>query len=128
MNRINGNERGNSKMTDLFIKQGESLVKLKIRDILYIEDLLENVAIVTEKGKFIINKKIDWIGNMFPSDLFIRINNSYLVNKTAITSVNEISVEVASGESYRKLPVDRLYSSNLVDIMNRMAGVGFFQH
>ena len=100
------------------IKEGSTIIQIKVTDILYLEALKDYTRIVTAEKKHCI---LDSLGNLLHQnyfDSFVRIHRSYAVPKYLIRSKTNHEVEL----THRiKLPIGRTYKDNLAffDISNR---------
>jgi len=115
-----------SEESELFVRGDSSLVKLRMKDIIYIEAVKENASIRTLDKEYPVHYNLDWIEKQFPSEIFIRVHRLFIVNKRLITSLSESSLELVSGDMHKNLPVDRSFSPHLMNIMNVMAGKNLF--
>ncbi|WP_228409707.1 LytR/AlgR family response regulator transcription factor [Chryseobacterium sp. T16E-39] len=92
------------------IKEGSTILQIKITDILYLEALKDYTRIVTPEKKHCI---LDSIGNLLHQnyfDSFVRIHRSYAVPKYLIRSKTPHEVELTH---QIKLPIGRTYKNNL---------------
>lgn len=106
---------------EIFIKSGSSLVKLKLRDIIYVEALENYVTVNTYDEKYTIHFTMKAIESQLPSGLFIRVHRSYIVNKTMIQSIRENTLELNLGNSVKSIPVGKSYRDSLLSEINVMA-------
>jgi DNA-binding LytR/AlgR family response regulator len=91
----------------MFVKDGTKLVKVELNDILYIEGLKDYVTIHTKQQKITSLQRMKALEEQLPSDIFIRIHNSYIVSLKAIEVVHKGDVQVAGnllpiGETFKK--------------------------
>ena len=100
---------------EVFIKKDSTLVKLKMPDIVYVEALENYVTVVTGEKKFTILYTMKGIENQLPSDLFIRIHRSFIINKKMIRMINENSLDLNVGYSVKNLPIGKSYRQNLMN-------------
>jgi len=120
--RYFGRKEGvNSGDEEIFIKKGSSLVKLKLKDIIYIEALENYVTLNTRDDKFTIHFTMKAIENQLPSGVFIRVHRSYIINKSMIQAIKENSLDLNVGESIRSIPVGKSFRDTLLDDINVMA-------
>lgn len=92
------------------IKEGSTILQIKITDILYLEALKDYTRIITSEKKHCI---LDSIGNLLHQnyfDSFVRIHRSYAVPKYLIRSKTAHEVELVN---HIKLPIGRTYKDNL---------------
>lgn len=116
--------RQGSKSVDdneIFIKKGSSLVKLKLKDILYVEALENYVILNTGEERFTIHFTMKGIEYQLPKKIFCRIHRSFIVNKLMIQSIKEDSLDLVVGKSVKNLPVGKSFRSQLIDDINLIA-------
>lgn len=106
---------------ELFIKNGSSLVKLKMKDIAYIEALENYVSINTSTGKYTVHFTMKAIINIIPSNLFVRTQRSFIVNKKMIQSINDTYVELAIGDNTVNIPLGKSFRNDLLSDINVMS-------
>lgn len=105
--------KGGSGVTNLegnsfFIKTGpQKITKINLQDILYIESLHEYIRIHLAKESFTIYHSLKSVLDILPSDQFIQIHRSFIVNFNRITTVegNTIKVdtiELNVGKNFRE--------------------------
>ena len=102
----------------IFVKEGTRFVKLNIDEILFIEGLKNYVAIHTATQKIVSLQRLKTLEEQLPADNFMRVHNSYIIAKSAISSVkdNEIRIGVAHipiGETYLKSFMDFIIGRHL---------------
>jgi DNA-binding LytR/AlgR family response regulator len=105
---------------EIYIKKGNSLIKLKIRDIIFIEGLENYVTLFINQEKYVIHFTMKAIENQLPSDMFIRIHKSYIVNKNNIKKINENSLDLTIGNDRRSVPVGLTYRESMLNKINVM--------
>ncbi|MEI6048897.1 MAG: LytTR family DNA-binding domain-containing protein [Bacteroidota bacterium] len=106
---------------EIFIKKGSSLVKLKLKDIIYIEALENYVTLNTNNDKFTIHFTMKAIENQLPSGVFIRVHRSFIINKSMIRTINEGSLDLNVGGSLKNVPVGKSFKDSLLNDINVMA-------
>ncbi|MCX6302061.1 MAG: LytTR family DNA-binding domain-containing protein [Bacteroidia bacterium] len=106
---------------EIFIKKGSSLVKLKLKDIIYIEALENYVTLTTNDDKFTIHFTMKAIENQLPSGIFIRVHRSYIINKSMIQTIKENSLDLIVGDSLKSIPVGKSFRDTLLNDINVMA-------
>ncbi|MBS1495938.1 MAG: response regulator transcription factor [Bacteroidetes bacterium] len=103
-----------------FIKDKSSYIKILYSDVVYIQSLGDFVNIFLENGdKKIALVSMKSIEQQLPSDNFIRISRSYIVNKTKITSLdndmvslNKIQLQI--GKTYAEDVIQTIVGGNTV--------------
>ena len=114
-------EVSNSDANEIFIKKGSSLVKLKIKDILYVEALENYVMLNTRYEKFTIHFTMKAIEYHLPSGIFIRVHRSFIVNISLIKTIKENSLDLIIGNELRSIPIGQSFREALLNKLNIMA-------
>jgi DNA-binding LytR/AlgR family response regulator len=114
-------EVSNSDANEIFIKKGPSLVKLKIKDILYVEALENYVILNTSDEKFTIHFTMKAIEYHLPSGIFIRVHRSFIVNISLIKTIKENSLDLIIGNELRNIPIGQSFRDALLNRLNIMA-------
>ncbi len=114
-------EVSNRGDNEIFIKKGSSLIKLKLKDIIYIEALENYATINTNDQRFTIHFTMKGIENQLPSEIFIRIHRSFIVNKSMIHAIKEDTMELHFGNSFKNLPVGKSFRDALLNDINLIA-------
>lgn len=96
-----------SQQPFVFVKDGTKLVKVWLRDILFVEGLKDYVTIHTPTQKIVSLQRLKMLEGQLPPERFIRIHNSYIVAIEAIDVVHKGEVQIGEkflpiGETYRK--------------------------
>ncbi len=106
---------------EIFIKKGSSLVKLKLRDIVFVEALENYVTLNTNIDKFTIHFTMKAIENQLPSGVFIRVHRSFIINKSMIQAIKENSLDITIGNTVKSIPVGKSFKDTLLNDINVMA-------
>jgi len=114
-------EVSNSDANEIFIKKGPSLVKLKLKDIIYIEALENYVTVNTGDEKYTIHFTMKAIESQLPSFLFTRVHRSYIINKSMIQAIKENTLELTVGNTLKSIPVGKSFRDTLLNDINVMA-------
>lgn len=114
-------EAPNTGDEEIFIKKGSSLVKLKLKDIIYIEALENYVTLNTQDDRFTIHFTMKAIENQLPSGIFIRVHRSYIINKSMIQTIKENSLDLLVGDTIKSIPVGKSFRDTLLNDINVMA-------
>jgi two-component system, LytTR family, response regulator len=99
----------------VFVKDGTKLVKVWLRDILFVEGLKDYVTIHTPTQKIISLQRLKALEAQLPAEKFIRIHNSYIVAIEAIDVVHKGEVQI--GDKF--LPVGETYRKSFKDAIDR---------
>lgn len=92
----------------IFVKADRRYYRILFDTILFIEGLKDYVVIQTDKRKVITKVTLKAIQEQLPTDIFLRVNKSYIVNKNQIEAFdsNDIFIdkyEIAIGSTYKDL-------------------------
>ncbi len=98
----------------LFLKADRKMVKVYLKDILYIESLKDYVRIKTPDREIISLQKISYLEQKLPEDLFMRIHRSFIVPVKKIEAFSNHAVEVGGKE----LPIGRNYKNQVLEVLN----------
>lgn len=113
--KVETNVDGNS----FFIKIGpQKMLKIQVKDILYIESLHEYIRIHLANENHTIYHSLKGILEILPAETFIQIHRSYIVNfnHIAVIEGNTITVggkELAIGKNYRETLMERIKSRSI---------------
>ena len=94
----------------VFIKDGTSFVKLKHQDILYIKSDANYVSIITTQKKHLIRKTLKEFGATLPSEQFLQVHKSYIINISCIDSLHSDHVIIRKQE----VPIGREFKESLL--------------
>ncbi|MCM1332306.1 MAG: LytTR family DNA-binding domain-containing protein [Bacteroides sp.] len=100
----------------IVVKQEYNNVNIPLSEILYIEAMEGYSKIFRIDGTCIVSRIIlKNIGTMLPVADFLRIHRSFIVSKSKVVSFNKQEIKLCTG---KKLPVGRLYSSDVVEMLS----------
>jgi DNA-binding LytR/AlgR family response regulator len=114
-------EVSSSSDSEVFIKKGSSLVKLKLEDVIYIESLENYVTLFTKDEKFTIHFTLKSIENQLPPRMFIRVHRSFIVNKSMIQAIKENSLDIIIHNEAKSIPIGNSFRESLLKGINLMA-------
>ncbi len=109
---------GESGNKEMFIKKGSLLVKLKYKDITYLEALENYVTVNTIDKKYTLHFTMKAMENQLPSGYFIRIHRSFIVNKSLICEIREETLDIAVRGKTTNLPIGKSYKDILLNDIN----------
>ena len=114
-------EVSNSDINEIFIKKGSLLVKLKFKDIIYIEALENYVTLNTKSEKFTIHFTMKALESQLPSETFIRVHRSFIVNISLIKNIKENSLDLILGKDLLNIPIGNSFKEPLLNKIKIMA-------
>jgi len=98
----------------IFVKEGIRFIKVNIDEILFIEGLKNYVASHTVTQKIVSLQRLKALEDQLPADKFIRVHNSYIIAKGAISSVKENEIRVGT----TKIPIGETYLKSFMDFID----------
>ena len=123
--RDGGDENGGHKEKDtantnaepyLYLKADKKMVKVMLKDILYIESLKDYVRVKTPTKDVITHQTISYFEEKLSEDAFLRIHRSFIVPIGKIETFSASAVEVPGKE----LPIGRIYKNNVLAVLNEL--------
>lgn len=99
----------------IFVKDGTKLVKIRWKDILYIEGMKDYVAIHTRQQKIVSLQRLKTLETQLPADQFIRIHHSYIVALEGIDVIHKDKVQI--GKSF--IPISDTYKKPFKDFIDK---------
>lgn len=97
------------KIDHLFLKVDKKMVKVFLRDILYIESLKDYVMVRTISEDLIVHHNLQSFTDLLPRDKFMRIHRSYTVSLEKIKAINGNQVEIGG----KRLPIGRNHQTEV---------------
>ena len=93
----------------IVIRENNNIRIIAVPDILYVEAADDYARIVTASGAFLKNRTMASLEKQLPSDSFVRIHRSYLVNVKEITSLHPYEKDsyMAILRNGKQLPVSK---------------------
>lgn len=89
----------------LYLKVERKMVKVDVKEILWIESLKDYIKVVLKDRTHISKQKISILEELLPEDRFLRIHRSYIVSIPMIESFSTQTVGINGNE----LPIGRNY-------------------
>ena len=99
-----------SRVDYMFVKSDQKLIKIKFSDIDYIEGMKDYVKIFIGEKMIVTLHTMKYFEGSLPSNEFIRIHKSYIVNVDAIKTVSGNELEVRK----TRLPIGSSFKENLM--------------
>ncbi|MDH6313725.1 DNA-binding LytR/AlgR family response regulator [Parabacteroides sp. PFB2-10] len=97
--------------SDVYIRQGDSFVKIAWEEILYVEGMQNYLKLQFKEKHYVIHQTMSSIEEMLPRDAFFRIHKSFLVNVAHIELISGGRVFVNGKE----LPLSKHRREELFD-------------
>ena len=111
--RINAQLVESNALESVFVKTDKRIYKINTEDILWVEALGDYINIVTQEKKFTVHSTMKAFETKLPSNSFMRIHRSYIINLNRIKVIEDTIVVIVDkvipiGQSYRKSLMERL--------------------
>ena len=96
-----------------FVKDKNEMIALQAKDILYVEAFDNYTKVFTMDRHYIISHTLKQVEDKLPSNTFIRVHRSYVVNFEKVTSINESNIclsliKIPLGPSFRQELMERI--------------------
>ncbi len=114
-----GNDKSHVAADDdyFFVKADKKLIKIHFNEILYIEGLKDYVIIKKEAGRVIALQTMKSLEAKLPSNIFMRVHRSYIVNIAKIKAVVGNSLELIENGKTKDIPIGKNYKDDLIAII-----------
>ncbi len=99
---------------EFYVRADSKIVRIPYDKILFVEALADYIIIQTEHKKNIVHFTMKGISDRLPSDEFVRIHRSYIVNLDKVESLEDSSLVI--GDKY--IPIGASYKEALLDRLN----------
>ena len=91
----------------IFVKDGTVMLKVMLKDIMYIEGLKDYVKFHLPEKKITTLQRMKNLEELLSPDYFIRVHNSYIVSISCIESIQRDKIQIKGNvipisDSYRK--------------------------
>jgi DNA-binding LytR/AlgR family response regulator len=104
------------QFTSIFVKADYQLVKINLKDILFIEGLDDYIRIHLSENKNILTlMSLKAIAEKLPSHEFMRIHRSYIVPLGRIEKISSRKIEINGKE----IPVGNSYAEEFFSVVNK---------
>jgi DNA-binding LytR/AlgR family response regulator len=100
----------------IYFKEDKEMIKVFLKDILFIESLRDYVRVKTTTRQIITYKKISYLEQKLPEHKFARIHRSFIVALEKVKSFTATSVNLEN----QKLPLGRNYKKQAIHALNKL--------
>lgn len=100
----------------IFFKCDKKMIRVGLKDILYIESIKDYVKIKTAEKEVVTHQKISVLETKLPANHFIRVHRSFIINIPKIESYSASEIEL-NNES---IPVGRNYKVEVMDKLGKI--------
>jgi DNA-binding LytR/AlgR family response regulator len=104
----------------IYLKADKKMVKVPLKDILYIESLKDYIRVKTITKEVISYQKISYLEEKLPEEKFLRIHRSFIIAMDRIEAFSAVHVEVGGheipiGRNYKNETLRKLSENNLLE-------------
>ena len=103
-------EENTLKSNYIFVRSERKMVKVNFDEILYVESLSDYIKIYTKDTVLVTRETISNLEVKLPSQQFLRVHRSYIVNLNKIDSYTNEFVEI----NKNAIPISRTYKENVL--------------
>jgi two-component system LytT family response regulator len=101
------------------IRNDSKYVKIKYKDVVFIEAFADFVKIHTPLETYVHLSNLKSIEAALPQSIFIRTHRSYIVNTRCVESISGSEIKIGDsiipiGESYKEIVMDRIIGDKLI--------------
>jgi len=89
----------------VYLKGGEKMIKIFLKDILYLESVGHYVKVFTQQDMQLVHESISLLEEKLPSELFLRVHRSFMINLSNIQAYSASSIELGN----HQVPIGRKY-------------------
>jgi DNA-binding LytR/AlgR family response regulator len=102
-------ESGMDQNAFIYVKENKKIIKIYLKEILFIEGLNEYIRIHTDASRVVVKSSLQSIENKLPSEQFIRVHKSYIVSIPHIRAFNATTIELENA----KVRIGRNYKNQV---------------
>lgn len=99
----------------IFVKADKKLIKIRFDQINYIEGLKDYVILHTPNGRVVTLQTMKSLEVKLPSDIFMRVHRSFIVNMGNISIIEGNTVQIEK----KIIPIGKNYKDVLLNIINK---------
>lgn len=107
-------EGGIFNSESLFIKSNSRIVRIDVKDILYIEAKGDYAIFKTKEKGYIVNTTFKNVEAKIDPNIFVRVHRSYIVNINQVVDIEENNLLL----NEQIIPISRSQKSNLIKRLN----------
>jgi DNA-binding LytR/AlgR family response regulator len=90
-----------------YFKVSGKLIKVMHADLRYAQSVKDYILLNTTQGNYLTHMTMKFLTELLPTDSFVRVHRSYLINKNCITTINRAQLNIGNevipiGENYKE--------------------------
>lgn len=98
-----------------YLKEDREMVKVFLKDILYIESLRDYVRVKTTGKQIVTYQKISYLEQKLPEGKFIRVHRSFIIALDKVSAFSNTSVKINTHD----IPIGRNYKNQALNALNK---------
>lgn len=98
----------------IYVRAEKKMVKILLKDILYMEGLKDYVKIYTLHGGVITHQTLTYFTDNLPADLFMRVHRSFIVSLIHIDSFSATEINIGKNP----IPIGSTYTREVMQKLN----------
>ncbi|MEZ4827063.1 MAG: response regulator transcription factor [Bacteroidia bacterium] len=108
-------ETGSYSDAFIYLKADKKMIKVLLKDILYIESLKDYIRVKTRDRTVTAYQRISYMEEKLPEDKFMRIHRSFIIAMDKVDAYCNPCVEIGKTE----IPIGRNYRSEVLKALNQ---------
>jgi DNA-binding LytR/AlgR family response regulator len=97
----------------VYFRADRKMVKVLLRDILYIESMKDYIKIFTADETIITRQSIRSVEEMLPESIFVRTHRSFIISLNKIKKYSSDLIEIGNKE----IPIGKLYRNGVLKLL-----------
>jgi DNA-binding LytR/AlgR family response regulator len=110
------NLRGKLRSNEIYVRTEAKIVKVSMDELLYVEALADYIMLFTADNKYIVHSTMKGFQVKLPTDKFVRVHRSYIVNVDKVSSIENLFV-VING---KYIPIGASYKDDFMSRLNML--------
>lgn len=98
-----------SNIQSLFVKEGSTIKKINIQDILWVESTGDYIKIQTKIEKIVVHSTLSSFEKRLPPNEYIRVHRSYIVRIDQIETIEDDAIAIKE----KLIPIGKTYKSDV---------------
>jgi DNA-binding LytR/AlgR family response regulator len=99
----------------IYLREEREMVKVYLKDIIYIESLRDYVRVKTTMGQIITYNKISYLEQKLPENKFIRVHRSFIIALEKVSTFTPATIRIDDFS----IPIGRNYKNVTMKALNR---------
>jgi DNA-binding LytR/AlgR family response regulator len=100
----------------IYLKENKRMVKVYLKNIIYLESLKDYIRVVTTCKTVITKLQLNYFEEILDNDDFIRIHRSFIIAKNKIDAYSSSTIELGDTE----LPIGRKYKDVVLEKLSKL--------